>query len=272
MDGMTITRDGQRMEQADDFQDNRRFDAEAHGHRYIEIELHPSHARGGQLEIRYSGVFIANVFEDGLDQYNLPKMSTNIEGGALIFNRDERTGKWVAFLYDDNEPGVLRGPGKYEIVLKTYIYKGEERTYKENKEVEKGPLLGTKGYNRDWLASHWHENMFIIKDPEVRRDVENRYKMSKGDKPAEGKPVTELEETNQQVAELQKKLEIMNSQLESKEKQLADVLKLKAIRRPAKRRGKKGKRVLNDKHKTNDIETPVGSERLEPAADTERVK
>ncbi len=259
-DGLLVTAKGERMgAEPDTYQEDQISAAESAGHKHVLIELNPAFARGGQEEIRYTGVYVANSFEDGVDKYGLENTKTMIQPASLIFTKDARRKKWFAKMLDDDMPGVLRGPGVRKDVQRDYTQYTKDgpvtRKYIEkNVEVKKGELLGTKGFNRDFLASHWSERMFIIHDPEVKQDVENRYLMSIGKKAAAKIPVTEEQKLKAENEELKKNLQ-------EKERQISTITHLKG--RPASRRNPKGGQV-DDKHEKNDNDAGAGGERLEP--------
>lgn len=257
-DGLTVTAAGERMGgyEPDSYQEGQIAQAESQGLRHTKIELNPAYARGGQEEIRITGVYIANSFVDGKDQYGLDNIKTVIQTGSLIFTLDKMKRKWFADMLDDTEPGVLCGPGERKDIQKEYTQYTKDgpvrRKYLEkNVLVKKGEPLGLKGYNRDFLATHWSERMFIIHDPEIRQDVENRYLMSIGKKPVAKAPVNEEQKMKEEV-------ERLKDLVKEKDRQIATITHLKG--RPAKRR--QG-REIDDKHEKNDNDVAEGGERLE---------
>jgi len=89
--------------QADeDINDDGVLEAQSQGHVYIDLELNPKHVRGGRLEpeVRFSGVMIAKVFEDGIDDSGLPKVVTKIKGDAIKFLLYPHERKWKGKLLD----------------------------------------------------------------------------------------------------------------------------------------------------------------------------
>lgn len=133
-----------------DLSNNKAFvelaEAKRQGHNFMKIYLHRSKIGRGERKIIISGAVTLQGFRRGFDQFGGDSYEfVERRGDSMVFEFDENEREFICWLYDD--PG--RG------------------------------YFSPNGYNRDLLASHWEENFFIIKDPEVYADVKLRYEYLK---------------------------------------------------------------------------------------------
>lgn len=154
------------------------------GHKFIEVHLSPNaDIQGGRM----SGVLVVDTFLDGRDNRGIPKYSFNIRGGDIDFVYDAKKYIRVADppLLDDDESGIT----------------------------------GPKGYNRDFLASHWESGIFVIPDKEVEADIKKRAVLIK--KMAEEK-VFEAPEDPAEVHSVLKDLEAHEKYIAEQKKKLLE--------------------------------------------------
>lgn len=112
--------------------------AQAEGYKYIKIYLNPV---AKLQQPRFAGVLQVQTYENGTDENNMVKYDFVVDGkGYLDFQFDRRTRKMTAYLLDDDKKGTV----------------------------------SAKGYNRDFLASHYASNYFIIPDDEIAENVRRR--------------------------------------------------------------------------------------------------
>jgi hypothetical protein len=109
------------------------------GYNFIEVHLNrKADIQGGRM----AGVLVVDTYEDGVDNNGVPKYSFNVRGG------------YIDFVYD---------PSKYIRVADPPLLDDTEPC-----------MTGPKGYNRDFLASHWDSGIFIIPDKEIEADIKRR--------------------------------------------------------------------------------------------------
>lgn len=118
--------------------------------KFIKIKLDESNfPTPGQTEVSVNGVKDVKMFPAGLGKDRRPTYTAVVRGGPLVFHykrtNDPDTDGMFAYMLDDDEKGIY----------------------------------ATKGYNRDFLASHYSTGWFIIEDPKVQKDVEARYRKMK---------------------------------------------------------------------------------------------
>lgn len=138
------------------------------GYNYIKLELNPKLVRGGQQEVRISGVKIAKRVAEGMDSTGLPRVRLVIKGGSVVFNLNEDDGRFYGSIVDDREKGEF----------------------------------SPEGYNRDFLATHWKDEYFRILDLDVRADVKRRYYVSQGKD-----YVPDVDPKDKEIIELKRKLD-----------------------------------------------------------------
>jgi len=161
---------------SDDITDTmKRVAAMKQGYKFIELRLNPEKVRTSQQQVRITGVKCANAYSAGLAKNGIRQYDIVKQGGHLVFKLDLEEGEYKGWLYDDEE---------------------------------KGPYSEI-GYNRDVLASHYHEDRFIIVDPKIRKDVEKRAKLVKKHiseslaEKEEAKPMNSVEDIDAQIEMLQ---------------------------------------------------------------------
>jgi len=127
-------------------------EARKQGHNFIKIKLNENFlASEGQSEVKFNGVKAVRVYPSGLGRGGLQNYEVVVSGGELVFrftpSEDPENDGWYASMLDDQETSI----------------------YDPNK----------KGYNRDFLASHFESGQFIILDAKVKRDIVARAKLIK---------------------------------------------------------------------------------------------
>lgn len=134
------------------------MEAKRLGHKFIKVILHRNMIQRSQNEIVISGVTILREFKKGLGTGGIPEYSFKVQGGEnLVFSFSREDREFVAFMFDDQEKGYF----------------------------------SPKGYNRDVLASHLDDDMFVIHDEAVLEDVKARNKWMKENPGAKNMPETE---------------------------------------------------------------------------------
>lgn len=115
--------------------------AKREGKKFIELYYNQNLVQDAvaQSEIRINGVRSIRVYQHR-DAKNRVQYEVVETGGQCVFQLDEISGEWIGEMLDDQEDG----------------------------------LYGEKGYNRDFLASHFETGEFIIKDKRIERDIKRR--------------------------------------------------------------------------------------------------
>lgn len=116
-------------------------EAKKQGHKFMKIYLHPSKIQRNQRRIIISGAVTLHSVITGLDQFGGQQYNFEEKrGDSMIFEFDSNEREYICWLYDD--------PGK--------------------------GYFSPNGYNRDLLASHWDQDFFIIRDPDLYADIKLR--------------------------------------------------------------------------------------------------
>lgn len=127
-------------------------EAKRQGHKFIKVYLHRSKIGRGQKRIMISGAVTLVGYRVGMDDF-----------GSGNFRFEERRGDSMVFEFDENEREYI-----------CWLYDDAGRGY-----------FSPNGYNRDLLATHFDQEFFIIKDPEVYADVKLRYEHLQKNPPSE---------------------------------------------------------------------------------------
>lgn len=117
--------------------------AEVEGYKFITLRAKESLME--EQELRFGNIFRLRFFQDRGLRDGRPRTSFNVEQGHLVFRYDPQARAHIAFLWDDDQPGVV----------------------------------SETGYNRDFLASHMDRAEWIIEDREVEKDVRERLQRMK---------------------------------------------------------------------------------------------
>ena len=140
-------------------------EAKKQGHKFHKIYLHRSKAGKGQQKISISGAIILRGYRSGIDQdetFTFQPMSN--ENLDFYWDRNER--EFICWLYEDQGPGYF----------------------------------SNKCYNKDLLATHFDQDYFIIKEPELFAEVKTRYEWLKKNPPKLDKPVNNFNPHNNRIS------------------------------------------------------------------------
>jgi hypothetical protein len=117
------------------------IEAQRQGHRFFKIFLDRSRIGHQQAELLISGAVILRGFKKGSGIGGAPEFEFKaVHGQSLVFRYSKADADFVCMMYDDPGPGYF----------------------------------SATGYNRDLLATHYGENFFYVKDPEIKADIEKR--------------------------------------------------------------------------------------------------
>lgn len=114
-------------------------EAKRQGKQFIKVLLHPRQTERISERHFITGCVELKGYKTGVG-HNARFSFQEITGGTAKFEFDVSEREWICWLYDDN----LQGP------------------------------YSPFGFNRDFLAGHFKQEMFIIKDPQVYADVKQR--------------------------------------------------------------------------------------------------
>lgn len=125
------------------------IEAKRAGKRFIKVRLNPRHWPSETSEEKKitGGVELRGHRRPGVGGHASWGFSERRDGD-LRFNWDPRERDFICMMYDDQGPGYFSGVG----------------------------------FNRDLLASHYGDGMFVIDDPDVIADVQNRIENLQGSK------------------------------------------------------------------------------------------
>lgn len=127
---------------------------ESEGHRFIALMLNEKIM--DEQEQRFGNVYKLRVFRDRQIRSGQTNISDNIEQGHLVFRYDPHLRRHAAYLWDDDRPGEF----------------------------------SERGYNRDFLASHYEHRAWEIEDKDIEDDIKERLAYLKSTK------VNQIQQTN----------------------------------------------------------------------------
>ncbi len=194
------------------------------GHNFMKIYLHRSRIGRNQKQIIISGAVVLRGYRSGMDEFGNDLFHFEEKRGeSMIFEFDPADREYVCYLYDD--------PGK--------------------------GYFSETGYNRDLLASHFEEDYFVIKEPQLHAEIQARYDWMKEN------PGKQLDSSNKIVTNINSggSIEDIDSQIKFLQSRKSMMTKLKASEKIKEDDKKKAyKKLKSDQAKQKKIDEAAKKE------------
>jgi len=195
---------------------NQLVEAQRLGFKFMKIYLHRERIGRLQKRITIGGAVSLVGYKKGQDDMGQQAYEfVERRGESMVFDFDAQEREFICWLYDDAGQGYF----------------------------------SETGYNRDLLASHMDFNFFIIKDPELLVDIEQRYDYMKkhpGKKRYKAKPLNEKLTGSMNISDIDNQMKFLQSR-----KDMLVSLEEKSEKKKAKVK-EKIEKIKNEKAKTSD--------------------